>query len=277
MAKPLILYENMLRQSGATLSIQGSGSPTTDPAFPLENLKDYRSYSLWKPTSVTASLNVIVDLGASGARGADYFMLVNHNYGQLGSSDIEIRRDTVTPPTAGIPTSATSSAVIGNQSVYYKTFTDPGSFRYWALHISGHTDIPYIGELFIGLKTELPHYLTPTFDPFFKQVEVHGSRSRGGHYLGASLLGQQHRGIISFGDAGAARADYTATINAFLDDHAFKRFPFGFVVDSADTDFDRARYVKVPDDDRIERFAVGGTWQNLALQLPVEEAFSETP
>jgi hypothetical protein len=80
--------------------------------------------------------------------------------------------------------------------------------------------------------------------------------------------------VITFGRSGAVRAAYTSDLNAMVD-HMQKKLPFGFIVDTADSDFSVARYLKVPDDARIERRAVGGSWGRLILTLPVEEAFME--
>lgn len=265
MALPLIFYRSLLR-SGGTFTDPGSAS-----GFPLTNLYDYRSYSLWKSSILTTPINIDVDLGGS-TETADYIMLVNHNLSTLGAT-VTVYADSFSPPTTSRGTFDPAE-----DTVSYKTFTQTASLRYWRVQLSkggGFASAPYIGECFLGNKTELPSYMAPTLDPFMKQVEVMGSRSQGGHYLGASLRGQAHRGELSFGGAGAARADFTSTLNAFLDDHAYKRRPFGFVLDTADSDFDVCRYLKVPDEAQIGRFAVGGTWQNLTLTLPFEEAYME--
>jgi len=127
----------------------------------------------------------------------------------------------------------------------------------------------------VGLKTELPQYMTPEFDPFFRQVEATGERSEGGHYLGTLLRGKTHRGEITFGDAGVPRAFWDSDLTPFLDNHFMKRLPFIWVLDSADSEFDTPFYLKMPDDQRVGRKAVGGSWQNLAPNLPVEEAYQE--
>jgi len=93
--------------------------------------------------------------------------------------------------------------------------------------------------------------------------------------LGALLRGHIHVGNISFGQAGAPRAAFTSDLNAFLDNHALLRRPWVFVLDTADADFDTARYIKVPDGESPSRQAVGGSWQQLTFELPVETAFME--
>lgn len=266
MALPVIAYKSHFRFATGTITDPGS-----ETGYPIANLHDLRSYTVWKSSSLASPINI--DLDVNGILDpASYIMLVNHNLHTLGAT-VEVFGDTVNPPV----TSRVSFSP-AEDTVSYKEFASSGVKRYWRVQITkggGFASAPFIGELFVGPRMELPQYLAPSFDPFFKQVEVHGARSRGGHYLGASLRGQTHRGEITFGEAGTPRADFTASLNAFLDDHAYKRYPFGFVVDTADGDFDDCRYLKVPDDADIQRRSVGGTWQNLTFVLPVEEAYAE--
>jgi hypothetical protein len=125
------------------------------------------------------------------------------------------------------------------------------------------------------MKTTLPEYLAPSFPPFFDNVEVAGSRSEGGQYLAATTRGHTHRGRLTFGAAGAARSAFTSDLTAFIDNHAVKRQPFFFQLDSADTDFDAVRYIRMRDDSEAERAAVGNSWGRLTFGLDVEEAYSE--
>lgn len=271
MAKPLILYRSLLRSASAVIT-----DPGTEPDFSIANLKDLKAYTLWKSSGTATPITIEVDLGVADPEAADYLLLVNHNLHTL-SATIKVRCGNSYPPsttrlTASIPDEDTAS--------YFALTADATLYRYWSFALdTGSPPFaakPYIAELFCGLKTELPHFLTPDFDPFFRQVAVRGgTRSQGGHALGVTLQGQTHRGTISFGDAGAARAEFTDSLNAFIDGHALLRRPFGFVLDADDADFSAARYLKVPDDARVDRLAVGGTWQNLTFHLPVEEAFVE--
>jgi hypothetical protein len=267
MAKPVILYENLLREDATVIT-----DPGTETGFALSDIYDYRSYTVWKSDDAVLTNDVDIDIDLGSAKSADYFMLVNHN---LAGHVVYVYWGPASPPATG-----SSFVLVGAGETISSHLFTTGSYRYWRIRLvaaAGFSAKPYIGELFLGARLTLPQYMDPGFDPFFKQVEVQGARSRGGHYLGSSLRGQTHRGTITFGEAGAPRADFTSDLNAFLDDHAYKRLPFGFILDSADGDFDSTRYLKVPDESQILRQAVGNTWTNLTFSLPVEEAYSEAP
>lgn len=266
MAKPSLFYLSMLRTG--TLTDPGSAA-----GYPIANIKDMKSYTVWKSNGVTSPINIDIDNGGS-TQNADYIAFVNHNLFTNGAT-VEVRADTFTPPTT-VRLAAFSPA---EDTVTLRTLTAPGALRYWRIVITDPAPpfaaAPSIGDLYLGMKTTLPEYMTPGFDPFFDGVEVAGSRSEGGHALGATTRGHTHRARLSFGAAGAARADYTATLNAFIDNHANKRQPFFFVLDTDDTDFDTPRFIRHTDGGHISRMAVGGSWQRLTLDMDVEEAYME--
>jgi hypothetical protein len=267
MAKPLIGYKTMLRSATAVVT-----ATATESGFDIANVHDYKTYLFWKFNALTSPINIDIDLGGS-TEDADYLTIINSNLKTLGAN-VRVFADIFTPPT----TPRTALTAVGTDDVWYQTIVAPGAFRYWRVQISHNTPPfgakPFIGELVLGLKTELPHFLDPAFDPFFDGVKAESSRSVGGHYLASLLQGHSHRGVITFGAAGAPRSAFTSDLNALVD-HALLRRPFVFVLDTADADFDTARYLRVPDDDDIARKAVGGSWSQLTFELPVEEAFME--
>ncbi|KKK58673.1 hypothetical protein LCGC14_3042050 [marine sediment metagenome] len=69
---------------------------------------------------------------------------------------------------------------------------------------------------------------------------------------------------------------FTSDLNAFLDSHAILRKPFVFIVDTADGDFDTARYIRLADGADAARLAVAGKWARLRFDLEVVEAMMET-
>ncbi len=275
MAKPLILYDSLAHPPKNQLIADPTVSATWPLAnFGIANAVDYKSYTLWKTADATTLQVIDIDLGAGVTRDADYIAFVNHNL-FTATAEVQILADSFTPPT----TVRKAYFQITEDGVSYETFTAPGALRYWRVeikHLSYPFDAtPYFAEMFLGLKTSLPEFLTPQFDPFLTGVEIAGSRSVGGHYLAGTTRGETHRGTIEFGRAGAARADFTSDLNAFIDDHALKRQPFIFVVDSDDSDFDTGRYVKMTDTGLAPRTGVGGTWQRLMFKIPIEEAWME--
>lgn len=271
MAFPIIAYDSMLRLTTTTVT-----DPGTETGFSITALYDLKAYQFWKSNQTAAAINIDIDTGAGGKNG-DYIALVNHNLFTLGAT-VRVLADTVSPAAVQVM----AATALPEDTVSLLTFTAPGAKRYWRITIN-HAALPfaskpYAAEIFLGMKTTLPEYLAPSFDPFFKGVEVSGNRSEGGHFLAATTRGQSHRGTLNFGgDAGIVRSFFTSDLNAFLDTHALLRRPFIFTVDTADTDFDSARYVKMPDDADAPRLAVGGSHSGrLTFSLPVEEAFMET-
>jgi len=258
----------------AELSTSSITDPGTASGFDVNNLTDHRAFSLWKSDATTSPINIDIDTATSAD--ADYIALVNHNLNTNGAT-VTVLADTFTPPT----TVRQAAFSPGEDTVTFKGFTAPGALRYWRVVLTDPSPpfaaAPFIGVLKLGLRTTLTEFLNPEVDPFFKQVVVRGERSEGGNYLGTILGGQQHRAELAFGGpAGMARSFLTSDLNAFLDDHAYKRRPFVWVLDTADSDFNVARWIKVTDGGEINRTPVGGMWSRMALRLPVEEALSES-
>lgn len=265
MGRPIFAWKRGITSGTITAS-------STESGFSVNDIKDFKPYSVWKAGSLTSPQTLDMDRGAPG-EAADYVAFVNHNLHNLGTT-VEIRADTFTPPTTVRATITPS-----NGSVTYQAFTNPGALRYWRVAIIDSAppfaSAPYIGELWLGLKTELPEFLAPDFDPFFDDVEVSGERSDGGNYLAAILRGHSHRGTIQFGAAGAVRASFTSDLSPFIDQHANRGYPWIFIVDPDDSDFSTPRYIKKQDGTRVGRHAVGGAWSRLTFRIDVEEALME--
>lgn len=267
MAKPLLGYLSMLRLSTSTVTDPGSAT-----GYPITNLYDMKSYTVWTSNTTVKPINIDIDTGAGGAN-ADYIALVNSNLTTLGAT-IKVMGDGASPAT----TERLAATACPSDDVVYLPFTAPGAVRYWRIQITvagaSFASAPSIGDLYMGMKTELPEYLPPSVDPFFSGVEVAGSRSEGGHALGAVTRGHSHRGVIRSGAAGAARAAWTSDLIAFRA-HAEKRQPFFFVVDTGDTDFDSPYFIRMTDDGRFGVAAVGGSYSRFAYDIPVTEAYME--
>jgi hypothetical protein len=269
MAFPLIAWDNFVNLSTTTVTDPGSAS-----GYPITNLSDRRAFTLWKSNQTAALVNIDIDVGA-GQDNADYIGLVNHNLTTLGAT-VRVLADTVNPPLVQVLAATTPAA----DGVALLTFTAPGNKRYWRVTIN-HASLPFasapfIGELWMGMKTECPEYVSPSFQPLFTDVEVDGDRSAGGHFLGASLRGKVHRGTLDFGGAaGVARADHLSTLTPFANNHLLKRYPFFFVLDTADTDFDDPYFIRMSDASRLDRGPVGSTWARLRFAFECEEAWAE--
>ena len=271
MAFPIIGYDNLFDDSGSTITDPGTAS-----GFAIGDIKDHRAFKVWKSSVTTSPINIDIDLGVGNSANPDYIALVNHNLTTLGAT-VTVQSDDEATYTA--PNEAQAAYTPTADAVDFQGFTAIGADRYWRVVITApappHASAPFIGDVLLGVRTTLTEYMQPGFDPFHKQVEVASERSEGGHYLGATLRGITRRAEIAFGPAGAARAGFTSDLNAFIDNHAMKRLPFIFVLDTADSDFSSPRWLKVPDEAQIGREAVGGVWSRLILRLPVEEALME--
>lgn len=269
MAKPVIGYLSMLRLTTTTIT-----PPGTATGYSINDIADLKSYKGWLSSTAVVPIQIDIDTGAGGAT-ADYIAIVNSNLSTLACT-VRVLSGAASPAA----TERLAATSVTDNNVWYQGFTVAAAQRYWRITITAAgspvASAPWVGEIFLGMKSSLPEYLAPTIDPFFRNVEVAGSRSEGGHYLGAILRGQTHRGRLEFGEAGAARAAFTSDLNAFLNNHAFQRKPFVFVLDTDDADFAVARYLKMTDDGGAGRFAVGGSWGRLTFGLDVEEAMMET-
>ncbi len=270
MAKPLAAWDNFVNLATTTVTDPGSAS-----GYPIANLKDMRGFTLWKSNQTAAAVNIDIDTGA-GTDNADYIGLVNHNLTTLGAT-VRVLADTVNPPLVQVMAATTPAA----DGVALMTFTAPGNKRYWRVTIN-HASLPFasapfIGELWLGMKTECPEYVSPAFAPFFDDVEVEGDRSVGGHYLGATLRGHVHRGTIDLGGAaGCSRAAHLSTLKPFNDNHLSKRYPFFFILDTDDTDFDDPRFIRMTDDPgQPRREAVGSSWSRITFAFTATEAYAE--
>lgn len=273
MAFPVILYDNLLRITGATIV-----ASSTESGFPLSNLYDFRGSSKWKSGTLVTGITIDIDLG-SDIGSADTLALVNHNItSEVGT--IEIRADTSAGPNP--PTTVRLAAYTPTYGdVELKTFTLASNLRRWRVVLAkggNFANKPFFGELWLGRGTTLPEFLSADTDPYLRDTEAEFERAEGGAWLGATLRGQQHRARLSFGgDAGLNRSYLTSTLNDFLHNHFDRRRPFFFQVDSADSELSRPYYlVRAPSGDRT-RSGVGGVWNRMTLGLPATEAWMEAP
>jgi hypothetical protein len=267
MALPVIGYRSMLRESATVITDPGTAS-----GYDINDIADLKSYSGWVSDTTVKPINIDIDTNATAQ--ADYIAIVNSNLATLGAT-VQVLSGTSSPGA----TERLAATAVATDNVWYQGFTEATAERYWRIAITvagaSFASAPSAFEIFLGMKTELPEYLAPSFDPYLRDVEMQGSRSAGGHFLGGLTRGQTHRGTLAFGEAGIAKAYYTSDLNTFLHDHAFHRKPFVFVLDTDDADFDTAYYLRLTDNARTPRQAVGNSWLRMTADLEVEEAYVE--
>src|SRR5262245_44254745 len=126
MALPVIGYRTVLRNAGAVIT-----ASSTAASYDPTNVADLRAYLFWKAGATTSPQYIDIDLGVSGSAAADYLAVVNGNAVAIGAS-LKVYADTVFPPT-NVAQAAYSPT---SDEVEFKTFTSPGSKRYWRLEWS---------------------------------------------------------------------------------------------------------------------------------------------
>jgi len=271
MAFPVILWRNLLAADGAVLN-----ASSTDPEVDVTEVANDRAWDPWKAGSVIQPITIDVDLGLGGELDADCLGLVNCNLASQ-SGKIAVKYGSTFPPT-NTALAATFASDI-NAELFH--FAAPGPMRFWRLELSRTSDfltVPFIGDAWLGLKTQLPEFPDPDLDPFMQQDEVVSQRSKGGQFLGAIIRGQQHRQELRFGgDTGIVRSFFSSDLNLFYTSHAMQRRPFFFQYDRDDSELKRAFFLKVPDDQILSRIPVGGVTTRFKGSLWVEEAWMGLP
>jgi hypothetical protein len=271
MAFPVILYRTILRNAGATIT-----ASSTAPGYAAANVKSFLpTGEIWKSNSTVSPSYIDIDLGASGSADADSILLVNHNMVAEGGQ-VKIYADAVTPGTTTVQASYTPTS----DAVDLKTFTAPGTKRYWRVEFNkgaAFTNAPYCGVILLGLKMTMPEYAAPGLNPFLHDIEAFGNAvADGGNALGVTLRGVQRRGVLRFGgDAGIVRSFITSDFNPFLVQRYRRYEPWGFQLDSSDSEFARAYYLKRPANAQTPLNAVGGTYGRFTVDVPFEEAYME--
>lgn len=270
MSFPVIFWRNLLQNTGAIIT-----SSSESDGFAASKLAKSRPWDPYKSAVLTTGITIDIDLGASGDTAADTIALTNTNLASMAGT-IEVRADASFPPT----TVKKAAYTPASDEVSMDTFTATAALRYWRIVLGGpgggsFPSLPFIGDLALGLRTTMPEYLDAGLDPFMTDREAISQRSKVGHYLGSVLRGKQHREDLSFGGpAGIVRTFFTSDLNAFIA-YAEQRRPYYFQVDSDDASFSTPFFVKLPDEAKISRIPVSGTYNRIKMTLPVEEAWSE--
>lgn len=267
MATPLIIWRNIFRTTGAVITSSG-----TDTGFDVADVADHRADAGWQGNVLTSPQ--WVNLDALAAVTADCILVINHNM-VSNAGQLKVYADTVNPPTNVAQAAYSPTSDVAD----FKSFSSLTK-RYWRVEFidpaAPFTTKPFAGEILLGTKMDVGEYIAPDFDPFLHDIEAISNRSEGGHYLGAILRGIIRRGTARFGgDAGVVRATFTSDLTSFLQTHYRKLLPFGFVLDSADSEFSAARWMKKPDDARVPTMPVANTYGRFRFDLAMEEAIVE--
>lgn len=268
MATPVLLFRNLFRISGAVITSSG-----TDAGFSAGDVGDHRAYKGWQGDVLTSPQWINID--CLTAQSADSILIVNHNM-VANSGQVKVYADTVNPPTNVAQAAYTPTSDVAD----YKDFSSM-SRRYWRVEFidpaAPFTSKPFAGEILLGQKLDVGEYVAGDIDPRLHDIQVKSTRSEGGHFLGATLQGIIRRGTLRFGgDVGVDRATFTSDLNTFLQTHYRKCLPWGLVLDSADSEFAAARWLKKPDDSMTPSVPVENNYSRFRFDLPFEEAWQET-
>jgi len=243
---PVIAWRNLLCQDPAPIVTP----PATETDYPIDNVWDWREYTLWKPS---ASGDLEIKFDADPLPGdemtVDTLAIAGHNLGGVGVTGLVLKYS-------------------DDDSTYYNCFTpiDPAAdgvifkrfaaqtHRYFKLLIpSGYSDTPMIGILFIGECLEVPAYPDSGFDPDRQEAVLAAEYSREGRLLGVAARFRRREISAEFKRLTSSFIDNDFT--PFFEAHAFKPFFFSW-----DTD-NRA------DETRLVRLA------SPRLEAPYEGAF----
>lgn len=268
MATPVILWRNLFRIPGAVITSSGTDAGDFSPA----QVGDHKAYRGWQGNVLTSPQYINID--CLTAQAADSILIVNGNL-VANAGQMKVYADTVDPPVAVAQALYTPTSDVAD----YKAFASLTK-RYWRVEFSDpappFASKPFVGEILLGTKMTMPEYVAPDVDPRPHDIVAFDEHSPGGHYLGVTYQGIARRGTLRFGgDVGVDRAFFTSDLRTFMETHYRKLLPWGFVLDSDDSEFAVARWYKKPKDAQSPNLPVANTYARFRLELPFEEAMME--
>ncbi len=166
----------------------------------------------------------VVGLYEHDACRADYLAVMGHNLGTLNAAVTLQYSDNSTY--TGDVNAVVLNDYLGKDTVYLKTFTDPGPHRYWRLRISeaqggaAFASAPQATILSFGLETELD-YASAGFDPYEEEIKANVTRSDTGYVLGVHNRYRERRTTLTFEDADDALYQ---KIKDWWDNHGLQNF-----------------------------------------------------
>lgn len=168
MGYPRIYYDNRLQDGTPAASSTAAGE------YNVLNLRDFRPYTWWKPSSLPAT--VTVDCGS--AQPASTLAIWGHDLGSKGATIITRgSTDNFSASDDQVDTHAPSTDL-----PFIRSWSSV-SYRYWRLRITG-SSAPSLAIACLGVPLELPAYMDEGFDPLARNPEGIYNRSVKGHPLG---------------------------------------------------------------------------------------------
>ena len=146
-SKPIILYNNLLKNYTVTVSSE-------DSAYPKGNLTDGDINSLFKPQN-SSDLTIRIDAGASVA--VDAFCIgPKHNLATV-SATVALQYS-ATGAWAGEEANLFTPFDPATDNSYQHKLATQQSARYWQVKLSGMSGTPQIGEIAFGARLMLPYF-----------------------------------------------------------------------------------------------------------------------
>ncbi len=186
MSKPRIGYENLLLDTGATIT-----ATTGTAGYEHANAYDWLPATSYLSGSSGASY-IKASFGSGITKAASYFAIYNHT--------LTTNSGTITLQYSSDDSSWTSvfpAFTPTNNAVIYKVFPIV-SARYWRVLITS-TPASYIGEVSFGQDFELERGARPGFMPptLARDTQVSNSVSQNGYFLGRSVIRSGITGAIN--------------------------------------------------------------------------------
>jgi len=199
MAKPVILWKNQIEFATALSCI------TTDPEYPIDNLKDWREFLIWKTNSsgqhtIEITLNSIHFSPSTKIRA-----LVLYGFctpGALAFPELSVQYSS--DQTNWYQWFFSDELPTGNTPGLFVYFDEQGIGTpnyYWRLTFTAGTpmNMPLqTGILFLGDFLEFPCYPETGFDPNSEEVILEPTRSESGYLLGVVEKYHQRRLSVEF-------------------------------------------------------------------------------
>jgi len=177
-------YSNLLELTAGTVTASSEAA-----GYAKENAFDWLTHDFWKPSSVTAYLNL--DAGSSVT--ADYFAVAAHDLGDNAATiGLEYADDSGYSVNL---TDAFTPVAPSNNKPIFRAFTSV-SRRYWRVKITGA--VASLGVVSFGDRLELPRGIAAPFDLITESREskVLNSKTEGGQFVGRSIIRQGASGSL---------------------------------------------------------------------------------
>lgn len=209
---PKIIYDNRFKDATPVASSTATGN------YNVLNLRDWRAYTWWKPSSLPAT--VTVDCGS--AKSADYLWVWGHDLYSNGCT-LELRGST---DNFGASDVLVATKTPTNNKPFLMLF-NAVSYRYWRVRITGAT-APSLAIVAAGVALDVLSGIRQGFDPLSRSIKGQANRTQGGFPMGRVIYYEDWSEDLQFELLTWAwlRATWLPAWDAHL-----KSDPFGFVWD----------------------------------------------